>query len=390
MINLQALQKALATIGEVGKGELAVEVDGVAVVFRVLTADEDMDAQRYARTPDDGEEEVEALVLLERYKRTVLAHSIIQIGDMDLRNESYIATGEVTEKGVPVRKPRHIVVRGIIDGWARITTMALFQKYLELQRRVDFDAEKAIHFDVEDISTEIARVEKRLSDLKKALERSDVFRSSGAASSTVASVGAALQQQARNVAEVAGGNMPAAMSLEEDVADPASVEPAPPPVARQRVGPVSGAPPTPPPAPRPPPMPPTPEPASAKYDAMMDSLGDGPEQIAAETARLIAARQASRRQSLDVAATEPPVIETPIRRQPPHREAANASDVVLDEGVGNTRAARTSGPRSDLETHRLDSVLLSERGPQPPPANQRVPVNAGPKTGPTNPRFRGK
>lgn len=395
MIDIKALEKALATIGNVGKGELSIDVGGTPVTLRVLTADEDMDAQRYSRTPPEGLEEVEGLTLLERYKRTVLAYAIIQIGGINLRDEAYIATGEVTDKGVPVRKARHLVVREIIDGWSRVTTMALFQKYLELQRRVDAEAERAIHFDVTDLDTEIARVEKRLADLRKERERTDMFQNTGATASAVAAVGSRLQAQARNMEAAAAGE-----SIVEPISDVIEPEPvimvAPPrsepppmpsatPVQRQRVGPPQGAPPIPPPR-----HVPAPVVAPNSFDEMRDSMEDGPDQIANETARLVAARQASRRQSLDAAAESPTMIETPILRTPPHREAANTTDAVLDEGVGSFRAARVSGPQEGMETHRLDPVVLSERGRQSPPMNQRVQVNAGPKTGPTNPRFRNK
>ncbi len=136
---------------------------------------------------------------------------------------------------------------------------------------------------------------------------------------------------------------------------------------------------------------PVPAPAPSRYDEMQDSMGDSPEQIAAESARLVAARQAARRQSMEMMPpSEPPVIENPTRRVPPHREAMNTADAVLDEGVGSVRAARVSNPNGDMETHRLDTVTLSERGRQPPPANTRVQVNGGPKPAPVNPRFRGK
>lgn len=377
MIDIKALEKALATLGSIGKGELTLDVDGTPVTFRVLTADEDQAAQKYSRMTEEGEEEPSGLTFLERYKRSLLAYAIIQIGDLDLRNEDYILTGEVTDTGVPVRAPRHVVVRGIIDGWARVTTMALFQKYLELQRREDAAAERAIQYDITDIDAEIAKVEKRLTDLKDERKRVNVIAVAGSPVSAAA--------RAPEPPPSPTVPAPAAPTVE-------ATEPPPTPAPRQRVGPVQGAPPMPPmrpvEAPRAPAVvdaPPT------TFEDMHDSMGDGPEQIASETARLMAARQAARRQSLDAMAESPPVIEAQVHRTPPHRAAANTSDAVLDSNAGSFRAARTSGgPPPDVDVHRLDPVALDERTRQPPPANARVRVNDGPKTGPTNPRFRGQ
>ena len=349
MIDIKALEKALAHIGKIGQGELTIEVDNLDVTLRVLTADEDMDAQRYSRTPDnEGEEQVEGLNLLERYKRSLLAYAIVQIGNLDLRNEPYIATGEVTEKGVPVRKPRHVVVRSIIDGWARVTTMLLFQKYLELQRRVDAEAEKAIRFDVKDLDTEIARVEKRLEELKQSRERVNVVRDAGATASSVAATSLRHQEQLATVQAVAAGATlePEPEPVSEPEPEPETERP-PVPVVRQRAGPTVGAPPIPP-AMRAPPQRPTPaaspSPAPSSFEEMQDSMGDGSDSIANETARLLAARQASRRTSLDAAVAEdPPFIDAPTRRAPPHREAANLTDAVLDMEAGSVRAARVGG-----------------------------------------------
>jgi hypothetical protein len=412
MLDIKALEKALATIGNVGKGELTVEVNSTPVTMRVLTADEDMDSQRYSRTMAEDEEQVEGLVLLERYKRAVLAYSIVQIGEVDLRGEDFIATGEVTDKGVPVRTARHLVVRKILDGWSRVTTMALFQKYLELQRRVDAEAERAIHFDVLDLDAEISRVEKRLADLRKERERVDVFQKTGAVASAVAASGTRIQEQAQNLSAAAAGeplpHPPAAVEVAEpeeparpqpDVVAPprpptrpAPAQGAPPvppaPVVRPRAGPTVGAPPIPP--MRPPVRPaPVAEPADPhSFDGMQDSMGDSAEQLAIETARLTAARQQARGRSLDASVAEaPPTIDVPIRRGPPHREAANTSDAVLDSGASTVRAARTSAPRDGIETHRLDTAELFAPRPQAP-KDARVRVNEGPSTGPTNPRFR--
>lgn len=411
MLDIKALEKALAVIGNVGKEEFTFEVDGVPVTMRVLTADEDMAVQKYAREGGQGEEEKDddegAMSLLERFKRISLAYAIVQVGPVDLRNEDYIATGEVTEAGVPIRVPRVVAVRKIIDGWTRSATLALFQKYLEMVRRADAKAEKAVKFEAQDLDAEIDRVSKRLEELRTEKERAERLRDGSASQATM--VGRADQEAAdrlRTVVEAAAGVTASEPQSVEATPTPAPapaptvVTPTPTPVVttppvhpgppRQRVMPQGAAPP-----PRPVALPPTPVPAAASpiegsFDSMQDSMGDSPEAIAAETARLIAARTAARRASMESVASggEEP-IEVPVRRgPPPHRGALNTAEAVLDVGAGDIRATRVSGPVEGVETYRLPPTPVSNRGVGQG-GRQKVVLDEAPKVSSNNPRFRG-
>lgn len=183
MIDLSSLQKALESIASVGRGDLTFTVDNITITMRILSADEDISAQDYSRGTDESEN---GLRLLERYKRMVLAYSIKNIGGLDLESDPYVLTGKMTESGVPVREPKHVAVCRIIDGWPRVMTTALFQKYLELQKRVDERAEQAIVFDHEDLDAQIATAEKRLIDLKNEKSKLDLVKNNGAALSALA------------------------------------------------------------------------------------------------------------------------------------------------------------------------------------------------------------
>lgn len=370
MIDLKTLQKALAVIGNLGKGELTVEVDGTPVVLRVLTADEDIDAQRYSRMNPDGDGEPEGLVLLERYKRFLLSHAIVQVGSLDLRGVEFVATGDVTDQGVPVRESRPVAVRKILDTWSRVATMALFQKYLELQRRVDAEAEKAIYFDLTDVEAEIVRVERRLENLKKEQKHALAVQQDKGMASAVAAV----ESRLRNPA-------PAAPPEETPAAPPEAAPATSSEPVRQRVLPRVAAPP---PRPMQPPPVATPPDASDELPDITDSLGDGPAQIAAETARLVAARQAARRRSQEVA-VEPPPIQAPIGRAPPHRAAMNTANAVLDTQAGSIRAARPAVVPEGGDVHRLEPVMLSHHAELPNP-KARIRVNE--ELGTDNPRFK--
>lgn len=127
---------------------------------------------------------------------------------------------------------------------------------------------------------------------------------------------------------------------------------------------------------------------------MQDSMGDGPEAIAAETARLVAARAAARKASMASVADEaghPDFIDAPRRTVPPHRGALNTAEAVLDDGGdGNIRATRVSGPVEGVETYRLPPTPVIDRSRmQPPGGKGKVVLDEVPKSGGSNnPRFR--
>lgn len=409
MLDLKALEQALTTIGNVGKGEITFSVDDVAITLRMLTADEEIAVSRFASEANDEAKEADGPTFLERYKRSTLSYSIIQVGALDLRGVDSIPTGEVTEAGVPVRVQKHIAVRKIVDGWARAASLAVFQKYLELIRRVDAEAERAVKFTPGDIGAEIDRVQRRLDALKKEKEREESTQSAG--SQIVAAVATEDQRERdrlKVVAEHVAGQVttdsvqtsvpPRAPSVPEpEGAPPAAAPPpvaaAPPPAGpqqpRQRVGPQVAPPP-----PRPVVPPPAPAPVEPigerGFDGIQDSLGDGDDAIAAETARIQAARIKARQVSRDsVREMETAVIPgRPSSRTPPHRAAANTADAVLDAGGNSIEAARPAGKVAGKEAYRLPAENLTDRGRRAEVPKGPAVVNQVDTGKPNNPRFR--
>ena len=408
MLDLRALENALSVIGNVGKGDFTFDVDGVPVTMRVLNADEEMSVQRYAREGIGDGDGGDSMDLLERFKRFSLAHSIVQVGPVDLRGVDFVATGEVLESGVAVRIPRVVAVRKIIDGWTRTATLALFQKYLEMVRRADAAAEKSVKFDVQDLDVEIARVQKRLDDLKQEREQVSTVRRGGAGpAQAVVNEDEAVQARLRTVVETAAGAQPTppvastAPVIPEEVPTPPvpPVQSPVPPVQapavqapRQRVMPPPMA--APPARPMAVPVPAAASPIDGSFEGMQDSMGDGPEAIAAETARLVAARAAARKASMASVADDgghADFIDAPRRTVPPHRGALNTAEAVLDDGGGgNIRATRVSGPVEGVETYRLPPTPVIDRSRmQPPGGKGKVVLDEVPKSGGSNnPRFR--
>lgn len=369
MLDIKALEAAFARIGEIGKGEIAVEVDGVRVVLRTLTPDEDVAVQRYARGTDVDEND--NITLIERFKRATIAHSVVEVGGLDLRGVKSVATGEVLPDGVPVRVPKHEAILRITSGWSRHATTVVFQEYAELVKRAEDDANSRVQFDGSRVDAEIERLESRLADLRRMQIASTNPSHTEGAAATIAAAEAALSR----------------------TAIPPTPSPAPtpsPPPARQRINPTAAPPPpTPEATPSPQGIPPG---ASPLPPEVHSSVGDfSLEDIAAEEIRLAEAR--SRRAAQ---ADVPSPISVRHGRVPPHmaaRAAAEAPDLPEEAVVVD--------PVGDVDTYRMPAVNLSDRGrgtngPPAPvrggPLGQRGPaaaVNPRPTSGPTNPNFRG-
>jgi hypothetical protein len=359
MLDMQALEAAFARIGEIGKGEIEVEVDGSRVVLRTLTPEEDVEVQRFAR--GEGIDELDNITLIERFKRATLGYAIVQIGTLNLRGVSSIPTGESLDNGIPVRIPKHEAVRRIATKWSRHATTIVFQQYAELVKRVEDDANARVKFDTSTVDAEIERLESRLTDLRK--------------------------MQA--VATKVEGSSPSDLVEAEATLSQTAIHPAP----RQRVLPTTAAP--------PPRAQPQPEPEveqqpdpdveqQTAFDNIRSSVGDfSLDDIAAEEQRLLEARALRARKS-DEAMHATPLPSVPQGRTPPHL----AARAVQEEVGGSLDAATAALPVGGVEAFRMPPVNLTDRGrsntPPAPARSQRAPsVNQAPNAAPTNPNFRG-
>lgn len=380
MLDIKALEAAFARIGEIGKGEINVEVDGVRVWMRSLTPEEDVEVQRYAR--GENIDELDNITLIERFKRATIGYAVVQVGGLDLRGVTSIPTGEVLPNGTPVRVPKHEAVRRIADGWSRHATTLLFQQYAELIKRVEDEANAQVKYDTAKIDAEIERLESRLADLRRM---------------QVASEGVSPAPVAESLLEAEAVLSKTAIHAPREATPPAPnpTPPAPNPAPRQRIVPDAVAP-----APRasaPAPTPSSPAPAPSE---IRSSVGDfTQDDVAAEEARIYEARARRAAKVEDEAPAEvPPPVPVRQGRTPPHLAARAVNETV----TGVLDAATEVEPVGGIEAYRLPSVNVTDRGragPNVPPAparggppGQRVPasaVNQVPGGTPNNPNFRG-
>lgn len=364
MLDLSVLRKALAPLSKIGKEELTFDVKGTQVTIRPLLPAEEVVVQRYSaevieehrdsegKSEDDNMSRAAALDYFDRFRTEVLAHSLVQVGDLDLRNVDKIATGEFLEDGTPMQIPRYVAMRIFIkEQWSRGMLSLAFYKYGELAQRLQLDADNLARKSMADMDVEIERLEKRLEEVKE--ERSK--RAAGDVNITSKQITAileaedALDRSAQNVIDSVPVRPPVAPTPRPE--QPAPIAPQVPPVptqtpARKPVMPASS----------PPPGGPTPqisEKAQAKFRSSFDDSDDA---ILEEEQRILS-----------------------LRRQ------AMLSESVVDP----LRGAQPVGPidKSGSEAFKLPPQVLSARGKNQQEKQPVPEINAIPR-GTANPNFR--
>lgn len=342
MLDLNALKEALKPLASYGRDEMTFQVGGMDVTIRPLLPMEEVAVQRYAAsvldeiqnqeglTNEDQMSRAAALDYFDRFRIEIVANSIIQVNNLDLRNVKTLPTGEVLENGVAVQIPRNLAMREIVMEWSRATITICFQRYGDLVQKIADAAEKIAQTTLPDLEAEIERVERRLESLKQEREE----RAKGDPSVTTQQI-TKLVQAGKQLQEEAE------MAVVQARAQAASGTP-----ERKSVVPPTAPPPT--------SGPPTykttkvPEAAPSDPSEFQSSFGDD---VASEEARIRAARAA-------------------------------AAAAQREEPVDTLREAKPAGSVGGVDAYRLPSESLSPRG------RAGSPEDSTPVDSTKNPNFR--
>ena len=342
MLDLNALKEALKPLASYGRDEMTFQVGGMDVTIRPLLPMEEVAVQRYAAsvldeiqnqeglTNEDQMSRAAALDYFDRFRIEIVANSIIQVNNLDLRDVKTLPTGEVLENGVAVQIPRNLAMREIVMEWSRATITICFQRYGDLVQKIADAAEKIAQTTLPDLEAEIERVERRLESLKQEREE----RAKGDPSVTTQQI-TKLVQAGKQLQEEAE------MAVVQARAQAASGTP-----ERKSVVPPTAPPPT--------SGPPTykttkvPEAAPSDPSEFQSSFGDD---VASEEARIRAARAA-------------------------------AAAAQREEPVDTLREAKPAGSVGGVDAYRLPSESLSPRG------RAGSPEDSTPVDSTKNPNFR--
>lgn len=391
-VSLDLLRAAVQPIAALTSDEIAFDVEGVHLVLRPMTPKEEMAVQRVlTEVPEgqDAEAEFNVMEYFTQFRVEVLSYAIVEINGIDLRNETTISTGEATPDGKPIRVLKNVALRGIVEKWPRQVVTLAFSKYGDIVRQVTAKVEKFIAKNDTDLDVEIERLEARLKQLR--MERASRAAGNPMISKEVLEnfIGQGEVYDKLQASSILSGgdpepSPPASVSegqtyeLEEEVEPIIVLASEPEPNPGPEPNPIP-SPPKPPSKPRqsviPPVMPPptsepsTAPPAPSTLDEFMSSFGGSDDELAAEEARLRAARLARQHHA------------AASRDAATHIGVPTPGDDLRDP----LSRAKPVGKIGDLDAYRLPTETLSDRG-RSAPAMPTTPVNPPASTG--NPNFR--
>jgi hypothetical protein len=427
MLDMEALDRALAPLEDVGKGEITFTIAGHTLAVRSLEPWEEVAVQKYgqtlidAATDEDGNVDNHvAMNYFDTIRIETLAYALVQINDLDLRDVDYVATGQQTDSGKAVRVRKNVAVREMIKTrktWSRAVMHGAFAKYGELMTRIEQETTNIVEYEPSDLQAELERARAYVAELEAEAERrakGDVNIMAEKVKAINAydanqreAVAAAARTPARPEPAPPPEPEPPAPEPEpepeppppepeeewedfEEVPSQADLAPAPQPpppvpaqepVPRRPVSPTAAPPPGGGPVPPPPPAPPQEAPDLLPGVDSSFQDADDPMALQQEARRIAAARQRMAHERASGRGA-PPVRRPP----PPHRRGTRMGqeqeEVVDPQYVGQHKGA----PVFDTPPQEL-----SGRGRRPPPqgAPERPAVNQrGDGSKARNPNFR--
>lgn len=376
MLDLRALEEAFAPITSLGQQELTFDAGPTKVTLRALVPEEELAVQRYAAEVVDPEnpDMMSAQQYLDRFRIAILSTSLVQIGNLDLRCQDMVATGETLPNGKPVMVQKAKAIRQLLADWSQPIVDAMFRKYGEVVDLLEAKTTKAIHFDPTNLDTEIERLESRVAVLKEERERRK--NNSKSMFNDMVREASKESQEAKHVREEGLDKLKTLPAIPEKapVEQPVSVEqPVPQPAPRVPAIPPSGSAPridAPVPSNRQAPAPRPPEGPRSSFVDTSDQEGMAAE-AEAETMRIMRRRAGI----ID----PPPALRT--QQRPPHLDARDT-----EQEVSTLLAAKRAGTMDGVDVYQLPVQELGPR--EPAQVKPAAPPPPAPDGGSINPRFR--
>ena len=143
MVNLKALEAALAKVERIRDHEFCFEIGDTEICLRPLRPDEETEVQKYAQVAMEmvGEDEANQAAFadfMDRMRHASLGFSVVQIGNVNLRDVEYVETGEKDNNGNDVSIPKWEAVCQIMArDWSRMMLSQVFAKFGEMLDRME-------------------------------------------------------------------------------------------------------------------------------------------------------------------------------------------------------------------------------------------------------------
>jgi hypothetical protein len=312
------------------------------------------------------------------FKLATISYALVAIGDTDFRNEAFLETEGKLSNGTPIKLPRAQALQKLIQKWSPIVINGAYLKYYQLLDEIERETENVIVFEPMDVTAEIARLEKRVEELKKMeTPKATATTFSAEVKAVAAATRASTDEPVAETTEVLPEQPEAPVEPPKPVPgavrQPITPQQAAPPVSAEQRRALQGA-------------------RAEKIDLLpdvYDSFADSSDmeaEVDRENARLIAQRRAVRAGQMLPNTSSVPTIQ----RRPRNADAVGAENLASPEVFGlpsRTNQMVKAGELNGVDVFRLPTEELTSRGGTPPLVDQRIELNKSP-AGQANPRFR--
>lgn len=164
-LNLSQLKELMSPLTQICQKEKVVDIVGINVTIKYLTPKEELEVQKLLPNLDEG---ITAVEFADVFRRETLARSIVQVGDLDLRNMDEVETGDVLPNGTKVSISKEEAVVQIMEGWSKHLISKLFEHYGVLSEEIEQNLDDTLKLNVTDESTEKANLQSRIDNLDRA------------------------------------------------------------------------------------------------------------------------------------------------------------------------------------------------------------------------------
>jgi hypothetical protein len=169
-INLAQLKELMSPLSQLCQKEKEVDLSGIKVVLKHLSPKEELEVQ--SLLPDlEGSTAVE---FADVFRRETLARSIVQVGDLDLRDMDEIETGEVLPNNKVVKVSKEEAVVQVMDGWSKFVLAKLFEQYGLLSEEIEQGLDDSLKINVEDTEIEKSNLQSRIDNLNTSQKLNDL------------------------------------------------------------------------------------------------------------------------------------------------------------------------------------------------------------------------
>lgn len=178
MLKLSQLKKALEPIKNLSLAEDSLTLSGVTIHVRMLNPKQDYKVQKLSQQvltdmQDDSNEadRTKILAYLDEFRLLTLSMCIVQINDLDLRDTSYIETGELLDNGTPVKVTKEQALRELMQEWNRPMQVAVLDCYNALVSKVEKETGTQVEGEFSDDQSELEYLRGRVQELERQKEQ---------------------------------------------------------------------------------------------------------------------------------------------------------------------------------------------------------------------------